>query len=217
MVRAIFIVPLQYGEPQFPGVGYLFGDKPDVPTPGYGYTVGCATPKPGDPQFVTVWLNTSQANIDVLKARPECVWLTDLDDDGAWVSTATTPTQASQLATKVRDGLKYNSAKYAQAMTAIQAARTSKAAAEACATKLFNMTAAQIAGTFGAHPPKDGREETPVVIKASETRIAEEQVPRLGKCKHCGNLVYDVGTCPHCGAPIPATLAKPKRLRKAKR
>jgi len=153
MPRSIFIVPLLNGEPQFPGVIYLFGDKPNAPTPGYGYTVGCATPKPGDPQFVIVWVNTSQANIDVLKARAECVWLTDLDDDGAWVSAATTPTAASAMATKVRDSLKYNSAKYAAAITAIQAARTSKAAGEACTGKLFNMTAEQIAGTFGAHPP----------------------------------------------------------------
>jgi hypothetical protein len=155
MARSIFIVPLLNGEPQFPGVTYLFGDKPDVGTPGYGYTVGCQTPKATEPQFVTVWVNTSQANIDVLKARAECVWLTDLDDDGAWVSTAVLPTSASAMATKIRDSLRYNTAKYAAAITAIQAARTSKAAGEACATKLFNMTAVQIAGTFGSHPPKD--------------------------------------------------------------
>lgn len=57
--------------------------------------------------------------------------------------------------------------------------------------------------------------EEPVIVKATE--IASEEAPRLGKCGHCGNIVYDIGTCPHCGAPIPATLVKPKRARKARK
>jgi rubrerythrin len=246
MPRCVFLVPLLYGEPQFPGVSYLFGDKPDVPVPGYGYTVGCATPGKTEPQFVTVWLNTSQANINILKARPECVWLTDLDDDGQWVSAAIPPTTASQMAVKVRDSLKYNSAKYEKAITAIQAARTSMDAAEAVTMKLFNMTAEQIAGTFGAHPPK--AEKEPVIVKTVDEVAAglgmspelteqyraiiergnalvkelnesadDEQVSRLGKCANCGWIVYGVGRCPRCDAPIPATLVKPKRLRKAKK
>lgn len=175
MPRSIFLVPLLYGEPQFPGVAYIFGDKPDILIPGYGYTVGCATPGKTDPQFVTVWVNTSQANINVLKARAECVHLTDLDDDGAWVSAAVTPTAAGQIATKVRDGLKFNAPKYTAAITAIQAARTSKAAGEAVAVKLFNMTPDQIAGTGGAYPPKAEKEKEPVVIKAENASTIDSE------------------------------------------
>ena len=79
MPNCLILVPFVDGYARFPGIdGNIEGG-----------VISCNPPRPCDPQLIPVMLQTNQATIDILKARPECMYLIGFDAERKYVGDTT--------------------------------------------------------------------------------------------------------------------------------
>ena len=134
MPSCILLVPFVDGYARFPGVdGNIDGD-----------VCSGLPPRAGDPQLIPVWLRTDQATIDILKARPECMYLVGFDAERNFVGDTTlTATSRVTILNKLK-ALGYTGELLGLLQAALQASQKASQVAIAVLLKAFFMSAFEI-------------------------------------------------------------------------
>lgn len=126
MTKAIIVVPWLNGSAQFPGI-----DSAQVSWVCASYV----PPLAGTPAYALVEISATQAIIDILTARSDCLFICSLDENG-FDKTATTATQRNAVVTKIQ-AMGFTGAQFGLLNAAIQSSRNRSDLAVAIATKAF--------------------------------------------------------------------------------
>jgi len=130
-MNAMMVVPFENGSPQFPGL-------PENAQVGF-CTISYSPPPAGTAPYVLVELTTTQTNIDILTARPDCLFLANviIDDDGKYWDTAPLlPTERNAIRAKVAD-MGFTGSQYGLLNAAIQSSQNREELVFALGTKAF--------------------------------------------------------------------------------
>lgn len=136
MPKCLIILPWSSGSVSFPG---LTESELSQVT---GYTCGSyAPPPPGAANYALVWLTASQAVIDKLSARSDCLYvcavLLDADGNQTGFETAALNATARNSVRSKLEAMGFTGAIYGLLNAAIQASQTRDDLAVAIATKAF--------------------------------------------------------------------------------
>ena len=93
-MKATFILPFNNGSIQFPGLAE------DEPRPSF-VLISYAPPPSGAP-YVLTDIETTQANVDILSARPECLLLATYDAEGVRQAVDVPANQRNAMRAKVQ-------------------------------------------------------------------------------------------------------------------
>lgn len=124
MAIARMVVPWSNGNPAFPGVEQV-----------EYVVVSYAPPPPGTANYVLVEMRASQADIDALAARADCLFICAVTEDG-FVATALSPTDRNNIVSKIQS-MGFTGAIYGLLVAAIQASQNRGALAVNLSTAAF--------------------------------------------------------------------------------
>ena len=124
----IMILPFNNGSIQFPGLAE------DEPRPSFSI-ISYAPPPAGAAPYVLAEISTTQANVDILSARPDCLYMSRRDEEG--YVTETLPAQERNAVRAKIAAMGFTGAAYGLLNAAIQASQNRADLVVAIGTKAF--------------------------------------------------------------------------------
>lgn len=130
MAKAIMVLPFSSGSVQYPGLTDLQRAACSWVCASY------APPPPGTAPYALVLLATTQAIIDILTARADCLYICALNEDGSYDTKDLLAAERNAIRTKV-NAMGFTGATYGLLNAAIQSSQNRGELADKLATRAF--------------------------------------------------------------------------------